>query len=44
MSGGTAQLGPVQLARLLRLPEPTPEQAAVIEALAASGGPLYGLI
>jgi len=37
MSGGTAQLGPVQLARLLRLPEPTPEQAAVI---AAPLGPL----
>src|SRR6201985_3458212 len=29
---GTAQLGPAQLARLLRLPEPTPEQAAVISA------------
>ena len=29
---GAAQLGPVQLARLLRLPEPTPEQAAVISA------------
>jgi DNA helicase-2/ATP-dependent DNA helicase PcrA len=26
------QIGPVQLARLLRLPEPTPEQAAVISA------------
>jgi DNA helicase-2/ATP-dependent DNA helicase PcrA len=26
----TGQIGPVQLARLLRLPEPTPEQAAVI--------------
>ena len=25
-------LGPAQLARLLRLPEPTPEQAAVISA------------
>jgi DNA helicase II / ATP-dependent DNA helicase PcrA len=37
MSGGTAQVGPVQLARLLRLPEPTPEQAAVI---AAPLGPL----
>jgi hypothetical protein len=31
------QIGPVQLARLLRLPEPTPEQAAVI---AAPLGPL----
>ena len=29
---GTARLGPAQLARLLRLPEPTPEQAAVISA------------
>ena len=32
---GTSQIGPVpptQLARLLRLPEPTPEQAAVISA------------
>jgi DNA helicase II / ATP-dependent DNA helicase PcrA len=29
---GSAQLGPVQLARLLRLPEPTAEQAAVISA------------
>jgi DNA helicase-2/ATP-dependent DNA helicase PcrA len=29
---GTVQLGPAQLARLLRLPEPTPEQAAVISA------------
>src|SRR5207247_7184340 len=29
---GPAQLGPAQLARLLRLPEPTPEQAAVISA------------
>ena len=28
----TAPLGPAQLARLLRLPEPTPEQAAVISA------------
>ena len=27
---GPARLGPAQLARLLRLPEPTPEQAAVI--------------
>ena len=27
-----SQLGPVQLARLLRVPEPTPEQAAVIAA------------
>ena len=27
-----AQLGPAQLARLLRVPEPTPEQAAVIAA------------
>ena len=25
-------IGPAQLARLLRLPEPTPEQAAVISA------------
>jgi ATP-dependent DNA helicase UvrD/PcrA len=33
----TGQIGPVQLARLLRLPEPTPEQAAVI---AAPLGPL----
>ena len=32
-----APIGPVQLARLLRLPEPTPEQAAVI---AAPLGPL----
>src|SRR5271170_4991173 len=32
MGGGTVQLGPAQLARLLRLPEPTPEQAAVIAA------------
>jgi DNA helicase II / ATP-dependent DNA helicase PcrA len=30
MAGG--RIGPVQLARLLRLPEPTPEQAAVISA------------
>src|SRR4029077_7467821 len=29
---GPAHLGPVQLARLLRLPDPTPEQAAVISA------------
>ena len=29
---GSAQLGPAQLARLLRLPEPTAEQAAVISA------------
>ena len=29
---GPAHLGPAQLARLLRLPEPTPEQAAVISA------------
>jgi DNA helicase-2/ATP-dependent DNA helicase PcrA len=29
---GPAQIGPVQLARLLRVPEPTPEQAAVIAA------------
>ena len=29
---GQAQIGPAQLARLLRLPEPTPEQAAVISA------------
>src|SRR5215468_3838717 len=29
---GSARIGPVQLARLLRLPEPTPEQAAVISA------------
>jgi DNA helicase-2/ATP-dependent DNA helicase PcrA len=29
---GSAPLGPVQLARLLRLPEPTAEQAAVISA------------
>ena len=29
---GTSQIGPSQLARLLRLPEPTPEQAAVISA------------
>jgi DNA helicase-2/ATP-dependent DNA helicase PcrA len=29
---GTAPLGPAQLARLLRLPEPTAEQAAVISA------------
>ena len=29
---GAGQIGPVQLARLLRLPEPTPEQAAVISA------------
>ena len=29
---GVSQIGPVQLARLLRLPEPTPEQAAVISA------------
>src|SRR6201985_2641005 len=29
---GPARLGPAQLARLLRLPEPTPEQAAVISA------------
>src|SRR5205085_3127119 len=29
---GTAPLGPAQLARLLRLPEPTAEQAAVIWA------------
>ena len=29
---GASQIGPVQLARLLRLPEPTPEQAAVISA------------
>ena len=34
---GAAPIGPVQLARLLRLPEPTPEQAAVI---AAPLGPL----
>jgi DNA helicase-2/ATP-dependent DNA helicase PcrA len=33
----TGQIGPAQLARLLRLPEPTPEQAAVI---AAPLGPL----
>jgi DNA helicase-2/ATP-dependent DNA helicase PcrA len=32
MTHGPAQLGPAQLARLLRLPEPTPEQAAVISA------------
>src|SRR5256886_1289278 len=29
---GPAHLGPAQLARLLRLPEPTPEQGAVISA------------
>ena len=29
---GASQIGPVQLARLLRLPEPTPEQTAVISA------------
>ena len=29
---GASQIGPTQLARLLRLPEPTPEQAAVISA------------
>jgi len=29
---GPAHLGPAQLARLLRVPEPTPEQAAVISA------------
>src|SRR4029077_19100055 len=29
---GPAHLGPAQLARLLRLPDPTPEQAAVISA------------
>jgi DNA helicase-2/ATP-dependent DNA helicase PcrA len=29
---GASQIGPSQLARLLRLPEPTPEQAAVISA------------
>ena len=29
---GASQIGPAQLARLLRLPEPTPEQAAVISA------------
>ena len=29
---GTGPIGPAQLARLLRLPEPTPEQAAVISA------------
>src|SRR2546430_3760583 len=29
---GPAHLGPAQLARLLRLPEPTAEQAAVISA------------
>ena len=29
---GSAKIGPAQLARLLRLPEPTPEQAAVISA------------
>ncbi len=29
---GPAPIGPGQLARLLRLPEPTPEQAAVISA------------
>jgi DNA helicase-2/ATP-dependent DNA helicase PcrA len=29
---GPAHIGPAQLARLLRLPEPTPEQAAVISA------------
>jgi len=29
---GPAQIGPAQLARLLGLPEPTPEQAAVISA------------
>jgi DNA helicase II / ATP-dependent DNA helicase PcrA len=29
---GSARIGPAQLARLLRLPEPTPEQAAVISA------------
>jgi len=29
---GPVRLGPAQLARLLRLPEPTPEQAAVISA------------
>ena len=29
---GPAPIGPAQLARLLRLPEPTPEQAAVISA------------
>ncbi len=34
---GAAPIGPVQLSRLLRLPEPTPEQAAVI---AAPLGPL----
>ncbi len=34
---GAARIGPGQLARLLRLPEPTPEQAAVI---AAPLGPL----
>jgi len=29
---GASLVGPAQLARLLRLPEPTPEQAAVISA------------
>ena len=32
VSHGPAPIGPAQLARLLRLPEPTPEQAAVISA------------
>ena len=32
MSRVTVRYGPQQLARLLRLPEPTPEQAAVIGA------------
>jgi DNA helicase-2/ATP-dependent DNA helicase PcrA len=32
VSHGSAPIGPAQLARLLRLPEPTPEQAAVISA------------
>ena len=30
--GVVTAIGPAQLARLLRLPEPTPEQAAVISA------------
>ena len=37
MVGVAERVGPAQLARLLRLPEPTPEQAAVI---AAPLGPL----
>src|ERR1700678_1582911 len=37
MTSMAERVGPAQLARLLRLPEPTPEQAAVI---AAPRGPL----